>query len=51
MLVWILVLMILLREFHAIVLAGGSTIPRDLEYSGKRIERSLFCDGFFKTAK
>ena len=23
----------LLREFNAIVLAGGSTVPRDLEYS------------------
>ena len=24
----------LLREYHAIVLAGGSTVPRDLKYSG-----------------
>jgi glutamate synthase (NADPH/NADH) small chain len=22
----------LLREYHAIVLAGGSTVPRDLEF-------------------
>ena len=35
----------LLREYHAIVLAGGSTVPRDLEYSRKRIERCSFCNG------
>src|SRR5215212_8506265 len=27
----------LLREFHAIVLAGGSTIPRDLEVPGREL--------------
>ena len=41
----------LLREYHAIVLAGGSTIPRDLTYSGTGFERCLFCNGIFKTTK
>ena len=28
----------LLREFHAIVLAGGSTIPRDLNIPGRELK-------------
>ena len=41
----------LLREYHAIVLAGGSTVPRDLDISGQRIERCSFCNGIFKTTE
>ena len=41
----------LLREYHAIVLAGGSTIPRDLNIPGRELKGCLFCHGFFKAAK
>jgi glutamate synthase (NADPH/NADH) small chain len=33
----------LLREYHAIVLTGGSTVPRDLKIPWPRTERCLLC--------
>jgi glutamate synthase (NADPH/NADH) small chain len=38
----------LLREFHAIVLAGGSTIPRDLPIPGRELEGIHFAMDFLK---
>jgi glutamate synthase (NADPH/NADH) small chain len=38
----------LLREFHAIVLAGGSTIPRDLTVPGRELEGVHFAMDFLK---
>ncbi|HEX4849965.1 MAG TPA: glutamate synthase subunit beta [Puia sp.] len=38
----------LLREFHAIVLAGGSTIPRDLTITGRDIRGIQFAMDFLK---
>jgi len=38
----------LLREFHAIVLAGGSTIPRDLEIHGRKLNGIHFAMDFLK---
>jgi len=38
----------LLREFHAIVLAGGSTIPRDLPIAGRELEGIYFAMDFLK---
>jgi glutamate synthase (NADPH/NADH) small chain len=38
----------LLREFHAIVLAGGSTIPRDLKVPGRELKGVYFAMDFLK---
>jgi glutamate synthase (NADPH/NADH) small chain len=38
----------LLREFHAIVLAGGSTIPRDLPIPGRHLKGVHFAMDFLK---
>jgi glutamate synthase (NADPH/NADH) small chain len=38
----------LLREFHAIVLAGGSTIPRDLPVPGRHLKGVHFAMDFLK---
>lgn len=38
----------LLREFHAIVLAGGSTIPRDLTIPGRDLQGVYFAMEFLK---
>ena len=38
----------LLREYHAIVLAGGSTIPRDLEIPGRNLKGIYFAMDFLK---
>jgi glutamate synthase (NADPH/NADH) small chain len=38
----------LLREFHAIVLAGGSTIPRDLPVPGRHLNGVHFAMDFLK---
>jgi glutamate synthase (NADPH/NADH) small chain len=38
----------LLREFHAIVLAGGSTIPRDLNIPGRELKGVHFAMDFLK---
>ncbi|WP_431214574.1 glutamate synthase subunit beta [Puia sp. P3] len=38
----------LLREFHAIVLAGGSTIPRDLPIPGRELKGVHFAMDFLK---
>ena len=38
----------LLREFHAIVLAGGSTIPRDLDLPGRHLAGVHFAMPFLK---
>lgn len=38
----------LLREYHAIVLAGGSTIPRDLPIPGRELKGVYFAMDFLK---
>lgn len=38
----------LLREYHAIVLAGGSTVPRDLEIPGRSLDGVHFAMQFLK---
>ena len=38
----------LLREYHAIVLAGGSTIPRDLPVPGRQVKGVHFAMEFLK---
>lgn len=38
----------LLREFHAIVLAGGSTVPRDLAIPGRELKGVYFAMEFLK---
>jgi len=38
----------LLREFHAIILAGGSTIPRDLPIPGRELKGVHFAMDFLK---
>ena len=38
----------LLREYHAIVLAGGSTIPRDLQAKGRQAKGVYFAMQFLK---
>jgi len=38
----------LLREFHAIVLAGGSTIPRDLPLPGRQLKGIHFAMDFLR---
>ncbi len=38
----------LLREFHAIVLAGGSTVPRDLNIPGRELKGVHFAMQFLK---
>ena len=38
----------LLREFHAIVLAGGSTVPRDLNIPGRELKGVHFAMHFLK---
>ena len=38
----------LLREFHSIVLAGGSTIPRDLDIPGRELNGVHFAMEFLK---
>jgi len=38
----------LLREYHAIVLAGGSTIPRDLSIPGRELKGVHFAMDFLK---
>jgi glutamate synthase (NADPH/NADH) small chain len=38
----------LLREYHAIVLAGGSTIPRDLSIPGRELKGVYFAMQFLK---
>ena len=38
----------LLREYHAIILAGGSTIPRDLEIPGRELKGIHFAMDFLK---
>lgn len=38
----------LLREYHAIVLAGGSTFPRDLEIPGRDLKGIYFAMQFLK---
>ncbi|WP_308199219.1 NAD(P)-binding protein [Chitinophaga sedimenti] len=38
----------LLREYHAIVLAGGSTIPRDLAIPGRELKGVHFAMDFLK---
>ena len=36
------------RDYHAIVLAGGSTIPRDLDGSGQKLKGVHFAMDFLK---
>jgi glutamate synthase (NADPH/NADH) small chain len=38
----------LLREYHAIVLSGGSTIPRDLKVPGRQLKGVYFAMEFLK---
>lgn len=38
----------LLREFHAIVLAGGSTVPRDLNIPGRELKGVYYAMQFLK---
>ncbi|HVM88472.1 MAG TPA: glutamate synthase subunit beta [Puia sp.] len=38
----------LLREFHAVVLAGGSTVPRDLNIPGRELKGVHFAMDFLK---
>lgn len=38
----------LLREFHAVVLAGGSTVPRDLQATGRNIKGVYYAMQFLK---
>jgi glutamate synthase (NADPH/NADH) small chain len=38
----------LLREFNAIILAGGSTVPRDLAVMGREIQGTYFAMQFLK---
>ena len=38
----------LLREYHAIVLAGGSTVPRDLKIPGSELKGVYFAMDFLK---
>jgi len=38
----------LLREYHAIVLAGGSTVPRDLKIPGRELKGVHFAMDFLK---
>lgn len=38
----------LLREYHAIVLAGGSTVPRDLKIQGRELNGVHFAMDFLK---
>lgn len=38
----------LLREFHAIVLAGGSTVPRDLKIPGRELKGVYYAMQFLK---
>ena len=38
----------LLREYHAIVLAGGSTVPRDLKIPGRELKGVYFAMDFLK---
>ncbi len=38
----------LLREYHAIVLAGGSTVPRDLNIPGRDVKGVVFAMDFLK---
>jgi len=38
----------LLREYHAIVLAGGSTVPRDLKIPGRELNGVYFAMDFLK---
>lgn len=38
----------LLREYHAIILAGGSTVPRDLEIPGRELNGIHFAMDFLK---
>lgn len=38
----------ILREFHAVVLAGGSTVPRDLEIAGRESKGIHFAMDFLK---
>jgi glutamate synthase (NADPH) small chain len=38
----------LLREYHAVVLAGGSTIPRDLKIPGRELNGTHFAMDFLK---
>ncbi|MEO6916473.1 MAG: glutamate synthase subunit beta, partial [Chitinophagaceae bacterium] len=38
----------LLREFHAIILAGGSTIPRNLDIPGRELKGVYFAMDFLK---
>ena len=38
----------LLREFHAIILAGGSTVPRDLNIPGRELKGVHFAMEFLK---
>jgi glutamate synthase (NADPH/NADH) small chain len=38
----------ILREFHAVVLSGGSTIPRDLEIPGRDLKGIHFAMDFLK---
>ena len=38
----------LLREFHAIILAGGSTVPRDLDLPGRHLKGVHFAMPFLK---
>ena len=38
----------LLREYHAIVLAGGSTVPRDLKIPGRELKGVHFAMEFLK---
>lgn len=38
----------LLREFHAVVLAGGSTVPRDLSVPGRDLKGVYFAMQFLK---
>ncbi len=38
----------LLREYHAIVLAGGSTVPRDLSIAGRQLKGIHFAMEFLK---
>ncbi len=38
----------ILREYHAIVLAGGSTIPRDLNIPGRELKGIYFAMDFLK---
>ena len=38
----------LLREYHAIVLAGGSTVPRDLKIPGRELKGVYYAMQFLK---